>query len=491
MGWQDAPIVDQGPIIGWTGGGQERQPIYQNPNVMTGYQGVGQERAPVYQPLDVVKESNPQWYNLPEVQGRQDAVQAKNLAAQAAMPMGSTDWNTWADYIKNWWGPGAVVGASEQGFFDRFNMNEQQKNDLGGYIAARQREMDKDGLFGSDSFEMSLQDVGFTALAALLFGPAAGAGTAGGTGASAGGTAAEGTSAGVSAGAGAEFTGGFTGTAAGSPGFSGTVSGSPGLSTSSVGAGSAGALSPGFFPSESVSIGAPAGFDPTLVDFSGGGETFLQQAFPDTQFTGGFTGNVTGSPGFSGNVQGSPGLNAPIGDTGPSMWDRFMNLDWKKKLLLGKLGLQGYSMIAAQQNARAMQQLAKQAQNQEPQIIDPLGYGPRAEHLARLTALSRDPSLLEQSPGYDAAMRGVERRMASQGYLGSGNMMRALAKSSGDFYNQEIARLNTLAGGNMPLTALRPDMTAAIAALNARASMRGAGLATAGFGLASLGELFS
>ena len=49
-------------------------------------------------------------------------------------------------------------------------------------------------------------------------------------------------------------------------------------------------------------------------------------------------------------------------------------------------------------------------------------------------------------PGYEAGLDAVTRKMASQGYLGSGNMMAALQKYGGDFFNAETARLGNLAG---------------------------------------------
>jgi hypothetical protein len=74
-------------------------------------------------------------------------------------------------------------------------------------------------------------------------------------------------------------------------------------------------------------------------------------------------------------------------------------------------------------------------------------FGPyRDEYALKLRALYNDPSSITKMPGYDAGLTAVERKMASQGYLGSGNMMAALQKYGGDFFNAEADRLATLAG---------------------------------------------
>lgn len=74
-------------------------------------------------------------------------------------------------------------------------------------------------------------------------------------------------------------------------------------------------------------------------------------------------------------------------------------------------------------------------------------FGPyRDDYARRLAALYADPSSITKMPGYEAGLQAVERKMASQGYLGSGNMMTALHKYGGDFFNAEADRLATLAG---------------------------------------------
>lgn len=66
---------------------------------------------------------------------------------------------------------------------------------------------------------------------------------------------------------------------------------------------------------------------------------------------------------------------------------------------------------------------------------------------AQLAALLQDPSSITSTPGYQAGLDAVERKGASQGYLGSGNMMIGLAKYAGDFYSQQLSQLGSLANG--------------------------------------------
>ncbi len=94
--------------------------------------------------------------------------------------------------------------------------------------------------------------------------------------------------------------------------------------------------------------------------------------------------------------------------------------------------------------SRKLRQLAQQ----QAAAADPFGAY-RPQFAAQLAELGADPSKLTQTPGYNAGLQAVERRMASQGYNGSGNMMTALAKYGGDFYQQEMSRLAGLAGANL------------------------------------------
>lgn len=87
--------------------------------------------------------------------------------------------------------------------------------------------------------------------------------------------------------------------------------------------------------------------------------------------------------------------------------------------------------------------------NQLKKASQPSAINRQAE--ADLAALMADPSRTTSLPGYQAGLEAVQRGMASQGFLGSGNMATALAKYGGDFYDQAVARyasLSQLGRGN-------------------------------------------
>jgi len=122
--------------------------------------------------------------------------------------------------------------------------------------------------------------------------------------------------------------------------------------------------------------------------------------------------------------------------------------DWMKKSGVGQIlggpwstafsiGSGLYGMRQAQQT----RQLAEKAAG----IQDPF-MGERAKYASELSSLYADPLRVERLPGYKAGLSAVERKMASQGYLGSGNMMLALQDYGGRAFDAEAARLASLAG---------------------------------------------
>lgn len=119
-------------------------------------------------------------------------------------------------------------------------------------------------------------------------------------------------------------------------------------------------------------------------------------------------------------------------------------------------------------------------QRQMVERSDP--FGPqRAQYAARLNSLYANPSQVENLPGYKAGLDAVERKMASQGYLGSGNMMLALHDYGGRMFDNEAARLAELAGAGM-----RPDV-GGIAKINENATdTANKSLGSLGFGLKQL-----
>jgi len=79
-------------------------------------------------------------------------------------------------------------------------------------------------------------------------------------------------------------------------------------------------------------------------------------------------------------------------------------------------------------------------------LADPWGTGGGASMAGdQLKTLLSDPSGVTKLPGYEAGLQAVQRSMAAQGYQGSGNMMSALSKYGGDFYNNAVSHLSGLA----------------------------------------------
>lgn len=93
----------------------------------------------------------------------------------------------------------------------------------------------------------------------------------------------------------------------------------------------------------------------------------------------------------------------------------------------------------------------KESAKPENQVYDPFA-AQRPQYQAQLSALMNDPSGVVNLPGYSAGLQAIMRKLAAQGYLGSGKMMEALFQFGGGFYNDAIKNLTTLAGGNMAPT---------------------------------------
>lgn len=70
----------------------------------------------------------------------------------------------------------------------------------------------------------------------------------------------------------------------------------------------------------------------------------------------------------------------------------------------------------------------------------------RSQYAQQLQDLESNPSSVANTPGYTAGLQAVQRSMAANGYMGSGNMMAALQKYGGDFYQNQVSQLATLAG---------------------------------------------
>lgn len=304
------------------------------------------------------------------------------------------------------------------------------------------------------------------AMMAMTYGTASAGAAGAGTGsAAAGGTAAEtGTTAGVSGSAGGGFA--MPAATAATPAQIaewGLVEGAPGV----------------FSQAGADQLSMASGFEGPgeMVDFSRGLQPF-----------GGFSDlsnqNFFSMP--SGVPEIDPTFGGAANPVGPGSWETSAPtelVDWRRRMRMAQLGLTGLSTFQGLRGARQMEQLARQAQNQQPQVIDPMGMGPRAQYLQQLNELMKNPGSIDKSPGYKAGLDAVQRSMASQGYLGSGNMMLALKDYGGKSFDQEVARLSQLAGVGMPLGVSRPDTSGQFAALQGKSNLMSQALATAGFGL--------
>lgn len=90
-------------------------------------------------------------------------------------------------------------------------------------------------------------------------------------------------------------------------------------------------------------------------------------------------------------------------------------------------------------NAMDMSKLAQQAAGAGGQYS--------AQYAQQLNQLMSNPNSITSMPGYQAGLEGVERSMAAQGYQGSGNMAAALQQYSGNFFNNQVSQLQSLAQG--------------------------------------------
>jgi hypothetical protein len=111
------------------------------------------------------------------------------------------------------------------------------------------------------------------------------------------------------------------------------------------------------------------------------------------------------------------------------------------KSLMSLLG-QGANIGTALNGLRQGRQLQGQAA-----AADPLAPY-RAGFASQLNTLMQDPSQITKYPGYEAGSQAVQRMLASQGLLGSGNMIGAMADFGGNFFDQAVSRLQGLAGGS-------------------------------------------
>lgn len=181
---------------------------------------------------------------------------------------------------------------------------------------------------------------------------------------------------------------------------------------------------------------APNGTEP---DFRASSD-FASSNFPTT------FDESSGFPGDPGNLT-STGVSANYGPTsseGGNWYDDFLKRAKKSPMSTGLNGLNVGMGLYGLYQAHQSQELAKRASQQQ----DP--FGPqRAQYQAQLQQLMSNPGGVTQLPGYEAGLQAVTRKMASQGYVGSGNMMASLQQYGGQFYDQAVQRLMSLSGANI------------------------------------------
>lgn len=123
------------------------------------------------------------------------------------------------------------------------------------------------------------------------------------------------------------------------------------------------------------------------------------------------------------------GWGAAVPTAGGSLWETIKSagsLPWKSIANIGNIGSGVYGLLQG-----------RRMQNQNSLGDD------------ELRALMADPSRIYGLPGWQAGLQAIQRAGAAQGWTGSGNMMAALQKYGGDFYNQEFQRLAGLRSGNV------------------------------------------
>lgn len=195
---------------------------------------------------------------------------------------------------------------------------------------------------------------------------------------------------------------------------------------------------------------------------------------------------------FGGNNFSDVAMNAPHGASDPIGMPQAgsngpMNyIDELRKrlgLTMGgpwSTGLRFASSLLGMKQSNDMRSMAAKAAAQQ----DPFA-GQRAQYGQKLNDLYANPSNVQALPGYQAGLDAVTRKMASQGYLGSGNMMTALHDYGGNAFNAEATRLAQLAGAGFS-----PSGGNALIAGNTSANnLLGQSLATLGYGVRSLEDL--
>lgn len=244
---------------------------------------------------------------------------------------------------------------------------------------------------------------------------------------------------GGSSAAGSEFAAGAAATDAGAASWGGLAE------AGAAGGGTAGAA--GGFEAGAGATDAGAGA------WGGGGAA----GTPEAVGAAGGANSVGGTGSSAGTGAGS-NLGGTAGGTG-NYWDQVLQF-------LGQGNFRDYTNLLS---GLYGMYTARQVRDEMDPFREQRGY-----YGARLRELEENPGLIRERPGYRAGIDSINREMASRGYLGGGNQAVGLMRFAGDFTNQELNRLATLAGAGTAPGAGMPGYT----------NLMNSSLASIGYGLA-------
>ena len=192
---------------------------------------------------------------------------------------------------------------------------------------------------------------------------------------------------------------------------------------------------------------------------AGGGSTGLSASAGDL-YGGALTGAGSGAAGTSladlTALSGGAGTAAGIGLSAPtaaalggggtsSTMSTILNalsqhLGSPKMTTLIPALTTAYNSVQQEQQAKQMAQIAQQSN----------AFGPyRAQYADQLNALMKNPSQIQNTPGYQAALQVVERQMGAGGQLGGGMEAAALGQIGGQLFQQQFNNLSSLSGANI------------------------------------------
>jgi hypothetical protein len=141
---------------------------------------------------------------------------------------------------------------------------------------------------------------------------------------------------------------------------------------------------------------------------------------------------------------GEAGLGAAASSS-PSIWQSLLSnvssqfASPKATTLIPALTT-AYNSYQQEQQARQMAQIAQQSN----------AFGPyRQQYANQLNQLMANPSQIQNTPGYQAALEAISRQMGARGQFGSGMEAAALGQIGGQLFQQQFNNLESLSGANI------------------------------------------